>query len=483
MTEQSTWDRMNGQTNVLKEAFEAEHPGVTVRVDCLPTKAQEREVRLQQLRTEILRGDGPDAYLLPTGSTLVLDEPTQYTYMEIEPLFPDVELAMRSGLFLDISERYDADDALGKEGLNAEIMDAGVVDGARYVLPLRYDMPVIYALDDALEEAGLDPSVLTKDICAVMEAVLETGDPVLAGGVLFEELSVFSDVIDYRTGNVLLEAEQAGRFMDAYQKLKALLGTEYYDYDRNSAESRMQLPAEEDTVTLENLDIRKYIYGGYDGADAGSAYYPLWIGSMQDAFDYVPLSVFRECALTILPLRSAGTGDVVATVSYYAAVGSGCDDPALAYEFLRQFLLEDSQWERNRPVREHYRPPRAAAGNTSNDLQYPGLIEAGWPVRDRGTVQTMWNVRRKQLYVRDIDPGFQRRRMRMIGLMSMEEDSIPLFDVPIGQVRFSGTASEAFAELLSQLNDTENGNAPVPADTARLAEQLIWDLRLHAAEG
>ena len=65
-------------------------------------------------------------------------------------------------------------------------MEAGVVDGTRYVLPLRYDMPVIYAQDRALEEAGLDPAVLTRDLCTIMETVLETGDPLLAGGVLYE---------------------------------------------------------------------------------------------------------------------------------------------------------------------------------------------------------------------------------------------------------------------------------------------------------
>ena len=114
-------------------------------MDYLPTNEQERAVYLQQLRTEILQGGGPDCYLLSTDNTLILDEPEQYTYVEVEPLFADVGPAMRNGLFYDISLLYDANDSFGKDGLNSRIMDAGMVDGKRYVLPLRYDMPVIPA--------------------------------------------------------------------------------------------------------------------------------------------------------------------------------------------------------------------------------------------------------------------------------------------------------------------------------------------------
>ena len=143
VTEKSTWSRMNGQLYMIEQAYEKQHKDVDIRVEYLPTEQQERDVYLQQLRTQILRGGGPDLYLLPTDNTLVLDEPIQYTRVETEPLFSDVELAMRNGLFYDISHFYDKDDALGKESLNPYIMDAGVVGGKRYVLPLRYDLPGI----------------------------------------------------------------------------------------------------------------------------------------------------------------------------------------------------------------------------------------------------------------------------------------------------------------------------------------------------
>ena len=492
VTEQSTWDRMNGQLEVLQKAYEAEHENVSIRVDILPTKKQERDAYLQLLRTEILRGGGPDAYLLPTGNTLILDEPSQYTYVEIEPLFPDVELAMRNGLFRDISEYYDADDALDKGGLNTAVMDAGVADGSRFVLPLRYDMPVIYAKNDALEEAGVDPAVLTQDILSIMEAVLESGDPLLAGGILREDLNVFADFIDYHAADALLDAETLSRYMADYQQLKALLVS-------SSAANRTvpeKLDIEEFIYeTYEPDPLAKYLYPDGVSPDPQPVYYPLWIGSLQDAFDYVSLCQFEDCELSIVPLGAA-SGNAVATVTYYAAVGSGCSDPALAYDFLRLFLLEESQWEQNRPDRSHtlpHDPPKGYDYNSSNDLQYPGLIESGWPVRDRVNYQTLWDVRRLQVYIhhqssvsvygRSRITAEEKRRMRRIGRMNVDEERIPAFsDIPISEVRFNTTMSDAFADILAQLNDPDDGS-PLPADLGELAQQMIWMLRWHASEG
>jgi ABC-type glycerol-3-phosphate transport system substrate-binding protein len=115
VTEATTWDRMNGQIAAVAEQFEKDHEGITVRIDILPTDEQERSVYLQSLRTQILRGKGPDAYLLPTSTRLMVDAPKGYTAITVEPLFPDVVQAMENGMFRDISSLYDKDAELGKE--------------------------------------------------------------------------------------------------------------------------------------------------------------------------------------------------------------------------------------------------------------------------------------------------------------------------------------------------------------------------------
>ena len=178
------------------------------------------------------------------------------------------------------------------------------------------------------------------------------------------------------------------------------------------------------------------------------------------------------------PLRSVG-GDIIATVTYYAAVGSGCRNPELAYDFLRQFLLEESQREANRPERNHTKPVKGVASNTSNDLQYPGLIGNGWPVRDKNVVEDLWKVRRKQTYVRQLDAFFTsdgtRVRMQKIGRSEIMEDQIPIADIAIDQVRFNTTLSDSLANTLAAVSDQ--------TDVANVAEQLVWILRWHVSEG
>ncbi len=486
VTEKSTWSRMNGQLYAVRQAYEKEHEDVTIRVEYLPTDAQGRAAYLQQLRTEILQGGGPDLYLLPTSNTLILDEPRQYTYVDVEPLFADVDLAMRNGLFYDITRLYDRDDALGKESLNAQIMEAGVVEGKRYVLPLRYDMPVIYARVDALQEAGLDPAILEEDILTIMEAVCESGDTVLAAGMLLSSFSAFSDFVDYTSGNVLLEEDTLARYMRAYQNLVALARSEtYISLAKLNVSSYIYDHYNQIIMSVESADDIQYIDGEVIYTNATEKFYtynPLWVGNMQDALAYGPVAQHGKLDMAIKPVKGVG-GDLVATVTYYGAVGSGCDAPELAYDFLRQFLLEASQWEENRPTKS-FEKPLKGQGNTSNQLQYAGLIEEGWAVRDENSLQPLWVVRRKQVYTKPAYISSQdgKQRMREIGLMELQEESAPILGVEIDQVRFNTILSDDLANALSGLNEEKTG-APMEVNIPELAEKLLWNLRWFVAEG
>ena len=243
------------------------------------------------------------------------------------------------------------------------------MNGIRYVLPLRYDVPVIYAKADALEAAGLADDVLQADILTIMKAVLATGDPDLASGILFDSFSAFSGFLDYSSGNAELDAETLQPYVQTYGELKAKVGETYLDGTRLSREE-IEAMATEDSSLLQKLDLKEYIYGEYgepepvpgipdnvyivggmpieeEKLDVYTEYYPLFVGSMADSFSYAAVAGYENAELSMTPLRSVG-GDVVATVTYYAAVGSGCRNPELAYDFLRQFLLEESQREENR---------------------------------------------------------------------------------------------------------------------------------------
>lgn len=106
LTEHSPADGMNYQLEQIAAAFLAEHDDVTVEIEYLPTDAEERSMYFYQLRVEIMAGRGPDIYLFPTEGILYQEISTVYAEgveaYEVEPLFADINQAVRNGVFQDI---------------------------------------------------------------------------------------------------------------------------------------------------------------------------------------------------------------------------------------------------------------------------------------------------------------------------------------------------------------------------------------------
>ena len=206
VTEETAADEMNAVVEFIIQQFQQEHPGVSIRMDILPNQEQAREESLQHIREEMENGTGPDLYLLPTGTTLTLDHPQKYTYRRIDPLFPDVAAAMELGAFADISTYYDRDTDLDKDGLNQSVMDAGSLDGARYVLPLRYGMPMLYAFDELLADAGISKQTLEGSIESIMCEAVQTRNLNLAYCADMASATVFSNLLT--RGKSALRVEQ-----------------------------------------------------------------------------------------------------------------------------------------------------------------------------------------------------------------------------------------------------------------------------------
>ncbi len=462
VTEQTTWDRMNGQTQVVIDAFEKANSGVKIRLDTLPTNKQERSAYLQKLRTQITQGRGPDAYLLPTGQQLTIRDGGKFAFPTVEPLFSDVTLAMENGLFRDLSQLYDADTELGKENFNTAIMEAGLLNGSRYVLPLRYDIPVIYAQTQVLQNLGFDLTALQKPLPLLMQTALTTGNPLIAAGGVYEGSSAFANWIDYTSAQVTLPEDALTSYFETTRKLLAL--------SENGPAVRM--------------DVSSYIHGMYDMGDLSDPRYPLFIGTLARLFDYAAVAQYENSDYAILPLQAEG-GGTVATVTYYAAMGTGCKNPELTYAFLRQFLLEDSQWERNRPTKMNILvgdPPSKFTQDQSQQSQVPGLLEEGWPVRSVGSLNELWTVRIKQFYIANYI-GQYKTRMRKIALTDLEERWTQILETPIAQVRFPSAMDAELANALNSLNDSMQGYTPTDLSAQSVAKDFLWTMRRHISEG
>lgn len=428
VTELSTQDGMNGQAERVIKSFEKAHEGITVELEVLPKEGQEREVRLEKLRAAIMSGKGPDGYLLPSDTN------------GAAPLFLDINQAMRSGLFSDISNYYNADSALDKDGLEDTIMEAGVIDGARYVLPLRYDFPVIYADAELLSSSGLNTDRLSSSTYDFWNEIAENGDITWVLGATSDRSEIlgrftyFSQIIDYDTSNFVNE-EVLNDFLTSYQHITAMRGEGYSSFVGN---------------IVSYLGTKQF----FDES------HPMEVSTFSSAYEYAAISKCTGQEVTMIPLRTM-EGDILATVTYFAAVGAGSNNPEMTYAFLREFLSETCQWEQNRDTTFRYAT---------------GLIADGWPVRSVGAADPLWQVCKKINKNRaDNDP--------MIGVLMSDAD-LPILNITVDKVRFGNRYLEyqILGAKLSMLNDAYTGEA-TNVDIPKLIDEIYVELEHHLAEG
>lgn len=441
LTEETVWDKMNYQAEYLITQFKRSHDDVEIELDILPTEQEERATYLEGLRTQIMAGGGPDIYLLPTSDTLQIQEGIMLLSKKVEPLFTDVGMAMHNGLFLDISEYYDRDTSLEKDRLVTAVMDAGIVGDARYVLPLRYDIPVVFADTKKLEASGMDLNAITSGILGLYEEAIKTGDQLWACGAecTVSEFSLFPNVIDYQNGEVTLSEEDLSGFLQLHQSIKSLVGSKFWHRGGIGINDYI------------HLDVSREMFE-----------FPMHVGTLTNALDYAAIAKAEETELTMFPLRGTD-GSLTADITYFGAVGSGCAHPELAYEYLRMFLLEESQWGESRPDED-------PATVTS------GLVGPGWPVLTDGSVEPLWDmIRRQYLYAPEDGDGRRPRKRKILGTKLTEAD-IPVLEAEIDLTRFPVNELDySFAMTRSRVSE----GSDFSAEAADLIQKLQW----HVAEG
>jgi len=362
--------RMKTQIEMWAYVFEQEHKNVDVVLET--SLSQER------LRTELMSGKGPDVLLLPSAEWDMLDEQSSF-----QVPFPDVELAMRNGVFEDISEYYDADEELGKDALLKEVMDAGVVGDARYVLPLRFNMLAAYVDLDAFAKTGLSTDLFEKDIIGFWDTLAQHGNGLASSSAVFRaaensEINALGQIFDYDNQELLLTQEKLVGLLRSYQEY--VIG--YYGGNRVSSFSKLR-----DYISNRKINRRSGEFTWMNSVNC------MFVGNLNTAVVNAVIAEAEGINLAMYPIRSMD-GSVTADVTFYGAVGAGCDNPEIAYEFLRYFLTEESQWEQ-------YPGRQWNTGNGTVQVFTEGLIGDGWPVRTKGSVaalcksykEMIWGVR------------------------------------------------------------------------------------------
>ena len=478
LTEQSESGGMNLQLESAVEQLRQEYPDVEMTVEILPQEESTRELRLQQIWTQIMAGEGPDVFLLPTGTEAVADEAESVPAL---PLFSDVNQAMRIGLFKDLSALYDDDNELNKAELNQKIMDAGCVGTERYVIPLRYTMPVLFFCSGNMPdgEAGMDLSSMTA--VSIVESTLGTEKETIGMNVdLYTPFRGLPQLLDYDEETLQIDTVQMADYLRLYQRWVAAKVP--YDTQINSKGSAAIYESQD--PDWQKMIPEDYYHVTYDSfcrlssALGGKLFwitsgFPAYSGDMGNVIDSVAYSKVRGMEIQMYPFR-ASDGTISAEITYYGAVNRNTDHPELGYQLLHILLGEEYQWDLY---------SRPAENVKSGLLKYRGIVESSWPVRSVGSGNAMWQSIRTQ--IRGYGNGFPDERNKISRALQNKEFTITDEDIPplsweIDSVRFP-IADSAYADALQTLNEADG--TPTDVDIEALARRLCDMLWWHLTEG
>lgn len=218
-------------------------------------------------------------------------------------------------------------------------MDAGVVNSRRYVLPLRFNIPVMFTDKDLWERFGLSEALLESDGLTLSQTLMENAgdDNIVTGLRLPADLSLLSQPFDYGTETLQITQQTIADYMCLYQRWRAaavpgeqaLVDTAIEAYLSRLDEIRLWVlegPIRDmcQSIGVFN-DLSQYISVDVHWSTGG---FPLYSCTMAEALETLAVektyaSIYgEERNLACYPFRDSA-GCVTASVTYWGALGSG----------------------------------------------------------------------------------------------------------------------------------------------------------------
>lgn len=261
-------------------------------------------------------------------------------------------------------------------------------------------------------------------------------------------------MIDYNEPGILLTADKMAAFLKKIQNVRS---GEIVDPSNAKYRAYINYPP-----VLPSLFSSFHFWTDYTC---------MYIGRMQDLLDNAAYAKLRNMEMAMLPV-AATDGMVTADVTYYGAVGDGCNDLALAYEFLRMFLTEEAQIGMNQ--------------DTVDPAYY-----LGWPVRATGDISALWETKLSYVvsYQADIDSWDMEKKdqyyecRRGILELSLTNNDLPILDVTVDKIQISiDLERELHRNVINALHDSISGEAS-GSDVEVLAAEWLDELYWHLMEG
>lgn len=306
-TELNIWYTDYGMTTKYLDAavtqYNQQHPDnpITAEKYFADDSSESNDEATQQMLTEVMAGSGPDLIFFDVGNM-------------------DIEKMVRRGVFADLEPYFEADN-FDWSGYNQAVMDAGVWDGHRLVIPLQYSFPMLYTSQTALDETGFS---------------IENCDTF--GGLLDEIEAMQADPSQTR---------EVFRAKYTFYNFAQYAGIPYVDYDQQKADlsfSELERGAE----IFNNLDGLElgFLDDGINGAADIRDGKALWNCPFPpvDGFYTGPEVINTFDDMVMMPIRDV-SGGIQAEVTWAVAVRNNSPNLQNAYEFIKYLLSEEYHTE------------------------------------------------------------------------------------------------------------------------------------------
>lgn len=256
----------------------------------------------QQVAAEIMAGKGPDVLLL-------------------NDLFLDTEKLVRQGVFADMEPFFEAD-GFDWTPYQQTIMDGGVWNGKRYIIPLSYNFPLLFTTREALEETGFHTDACGDFSGFVEETSRFMSDPAQTRRLFFSSYPSFSfadyagiHYADYGTKTADLSAPELNAGFQWFKTVQ-----EKYPLGAGSAGGLQNAASVRDGESLWADDMLGALYGFY--------------------CQYSALKTVGEPVM--MPIRDLN-GTIQAEIKYPVAVRGNSRNLQNAYDFIKILLSEEIQ--------------------------------------------------------------------------------------------------------------------------------------------
>ena len=306
-SELNIWYTDYGMTEKYLDAavtqYNQQHPDnpITAEKYFADNSSESNDEATQQMLTEVMAGSGPDLIFFDVGNM-------------------DIEKMVRRGVFADLEPYFEADN-FDWSGYNQAVMDSGVWDGHRLVIPLQYSFPMLYTSQTALDETGFS---------------IENCDTF--GGLLDEIEAMQADPSQTR---------EVFRAKYTFYNFAQYAGIPYVDYDQQKAD--LSFPElKRGAEIFNNLDGLElgFLDDGINGAADIRDGKALWNCPFPpvDGFYTGPEVINTFDDMVMMPIRDMD-GGIQAEVTWAVAVRNNSPNLQNAYEFIKYLLSEEYHTE------------------------------------------------------------------------------------------------------------------------------------------